>query len=127
MWLQLSLKPRTKRTDAILYRLKHEKPVSETHLLYKFMTNPSPEECYTILSFNSHGSPDGIYRRQKNSEACRDHTRKNGIDERWHLFRQRVALQQTPRDCKRARISALAAVSPKRDTGPRISAGTEPR
>lgn len=59
------------------------------------MTNPGPEQWYTILPLSLHGSLDGVDRRQNHPEACRGHTRKSGFDERRKFSHRRVALQES--------------------------------
>ena len=62
--------------------------------LYKLMTDPGPEQWYTLFALSLHGSLDGINRRQKHPEACRDHARKKGFNECREFSRKGVALQE---------------------------------
>ena len=59
------------------------------------MTNPSPEQCYTILALSLHGSLDGVNRRQNHPEACRGHARKSGFDECRKFSHKSVTLQES--------------------------------
>ena len=63
-----------------------------------------------MLALSLHGGLDGIDVRQNHSKARRSHAHKDGFDRPWKFSHKGIAFQ--------ARIPVLAAVSPKRDTGP---------